>query len=85
MTKFSGPLRPRPPETTISASLSSGRPVAASCLRSTSFMLSAGMLAAGFSTAAAPPAPSPGRNTLGRSVTIHGVFAHVIFASSLPA
>ena len=26
MTKFSGPLRPRPPETTISASLSSGRP-----------------------------------------------------------
>src|SRR5690349_1910385 len=86
IAKFSGPLSPRPPDTTISASLSSGSPVEASCRRSTSFMLSAGMVTDGFWTSGlAPACASAGRNTLGRSVAIHGVFDHVIFESSLPA
>src|SRR5215470_13519328 len=86
ITKFSGPLSPRPPDTTISASVSSGSPVDDSCLRSTSFMLSAGMFTAGFSTdAVAPACASAGRKTLGRSVAIHGVLDHVIFERSLPA
>src|SRR5438128_254640 len=55
MTKFSGPLSPRPPDTTISASASSGRPVEDSSRRSTRLMAGAGTVAAGLSTAAAAP------------------------------
>ena len=71
---------------TISASVSSGSPVAASSRRSTNFMVAAGMLMAGRSTVATlPGCSSAGRNTLGRKVAIHGLFAHVTFDSSLPA
>src|SRR5215468_8409040 len=86
MTKFSGPLRPRPPETTISASASSGRPVADSSRRSTRLMAAPGRVTAAFSTLAVAPAwVSAGRNTLGRRVASHGVFAQITFESSLPA
>jgi hypothetical protein len=71
---------------TISASVSSGRPVETSSRRSTSFILAAGILTLGFSTAAFLPAwLSAGLKTLGRSVATHGAFAHVILESSLPA
>ena len=77
---------PRPPEMTISASVSSGRPVETSSRRSTSFILAAGIFTLGFSTCALLPAAlSAGLKTFGRRVAIHGVFAHVIFARSLPA
>ena len=56
MTKFSGPLSPRPPETTISASASSGRPVADSSRRSTRLHARGrACVTAGFSTVAVRP------------------------------
>src|SRR5262249_61246490 len=86
ITKFSGPLRRRPPETPIPASASSGRPVADSSRRSTRLMAAPGRVTAAFSTLAAAPAwGSAGRNTLGRRVASHGVFAQLTLESSLPA
>ena len=77
---------PRPPEITISASASSGRPVEASSRRSTSVIRAAGAARAGRSTAAVRPAcASAGRKTFGRSVATHGPRAQATFASSLPA
>src|SRR5690349_15763488 len=77
---------PRPPEMTVSASVSSGKPVETSSRRSTSFMRAVAGFTLAFSTCAVfATDASAGLNTLGRSVAIHGVFAHVIFASSLPA
>src|SRR5262245_1772460 len=77
---------PRPPEITVSASVSSGRPVDTSSRRSTSFMRAVGIFTLGLSTCAVLATPgSAGLKTLGRSVAIHGVVAHVIFARSLPA
>src|SRR5947209_452677 len=77
---------PRPPEMTVSASVSSGRPVETSSRRSTSFMRGVGIFTLGFSTCALlATEASAGLKTFGRIVAIHGVFAHVIFASTLPA
>ena len=71
---------------TISASVSSGNPVAASSRRSTNFIFAGGMLTLGFSTCAVFPAcASAGRNTFGRSVATHGSFAHDTFDTSFPA
>src|SRR5438552_77958 len=71
---------PRPPEMTISASVSSGRPVETSSRRSTSFILAAGILTLGFSTVPLLPAwLSAGLQPLGRRVATHGALAHVIF------
>src|SRR3989441_11650481 len=77
---------PRPPESTISASVSSGSPVETSSRRSTNLIWASGIFTAGRSTGAARPAwASAGRKTLGRSVAIHGDRAHVSLLRSLPA
>jgi hypothetical protein len=77
---------PRPPEMTVSASVSSGRPVETSSRRSTNFICAPGAARLGRSTVAVlPGCVSAGRNTLGLNVATHGDFAHVTFDSSLPA
>ena len=77
---------PRPPDSTISASVSSGSPVDASSRRSTNFICAPGIVADTRSTPAlAPACASAGLNTFGRSVAIHGCLAHVTLDSSLPA
>src|SRR5213594_3314655 len=77
---------PRPPEMTVSASVSSGSPVETSSRRSTNFICAPGAERLGRSTAAVlPGCASAGRNTLGRKVATHGDFAHVTFERSLPA
>jgi hypothetical protein len=77
---------PRPPESTISASVSSGNPVDASSRRSTNFICAPGMVSDSRSTPALAPAwASAGLNTFGRRVAIHGCLAHVTLESSLPA
>ena len=77
---------PRPPDSTISASVSSGSPVETSSRRSTNLICAAAVAAVGRSTVAVRPGrASAGRKTFGRSVATQGVFAHVTLARSLPA
>src|SRR2546426_12328555 len=77
---------PRPPEMTISASVSSGRPVETSSRRSTSFILAAGIFPLGFSTRAPLPAAlSAGLQTVGRRGGVHRGFPPPLFAGGLPA
>src|SRR5262245_17573785 len=77
---------PRPPEVTVSASVSSGSPVETSSRRSTNFICAPAAVRLGRSTdAVLPGCASAGRNTLGLSVATHGDFAHVTRESSLPA
>ncbi len=77
---------PRPPEMTVSASVSSGSPVETSSRRSTNFICAPAAVRLGRSIVAVLPGwLSAGRNTLGLRVATHGDFAHVTFESSLPA
>src|SRR5256885_4704441 len=77
---------PRPPDSTISASVSSGSPVEPSSRRPTNLIGAAAVAAVGRSTVAVGPGrASAGRKTFGRGVATQGVFAHVTLARSLPA
>src|SRR3972149_272954 len=72
--KFSGPLSPRPPETTTSASVSSGSPVCASSRRSPKVVVAAIAASAGGSTAGLRPAcSSAALKTFGRRGASQGV------------
>src|SRR2546421_525638 len=76
---------PRPPEMTISASVSSGRPVETSSRRSTSFILAAGIFTLGFSTCAPLPAAlSAGLETVGRRGGVPPGFPPALFPGGLP-
>ena len=72
-TKFSGPLSPRPPDTTISASVSSGSPVCASSRRSTKRVAGVAAPRLWRSTEGARPgSASATLKTFGRRVATHG-------------